>query len=113
MYQYWREAHGTAMVKSPYASEQMRRCVMNKRCASTTTTQTPQALSNGGPADLDLVVSFWFDSAEQAGAFRQTTKRCRPIRKSLPTGPSRFPVRAPSPHHSRYAMERFCEGNRQ
>lgn len=71
-YQYWREAHDAAMAKSPYASEQMRRCVMNKRCRlNDNDAEARKHFQMVDPPIFDLVVSFWFDSAEQAGAFRQ------------------------------------------
>jgi hypothetical protein len=71
-YQYWREAHECAMAKAPYAREQMRRCVASKR--SRINDNDAAARKHFGMVDMpvyDLVVSMWFDTLEQAGAFRQ------------------------------------------
>jgi hypothetical protein len=71
-YQLWREAHDAAMAKSPYASEQMRRCVMNKRCrVNDNDGAARKHFQMVDPPVFDMIVSFWFDSMEQAGAFRQ------------------------------------------
>lgn len=71
-YRYWREAHEAAMEKSPYAREQMRRCVANKRCRIND--NDGAARKHFGMVDppiYDLVVSMWFDTIEHVGAFRQ------------------------------------------
>lgn len=71
-YKYWQAAHDAAMEKAPYAREQMRRCVANKRCRIND--NDAAARKHFGMVDMpvyDLVVSMWFDSMEQAGAFRQ------------------------------------------
>ncbi|HTR25608.1 MAG TPA: EthD domain-containing protein [Terriglobales bacterium] len=71
-YQYWREAHAYAMEKAPYAREQMRRCVMNKRCRiNDNDAAARKHFKMVDPPVYDLVVSTWFDTTEQAGAFRQ------------------------------------------
>ncbi len=71
-YQHWREAHETAMEKSPYAREQMRRCVMNKRCRINDNDGAARKhFKMVDPPVYDLVVSMWFDTIEQVGAFRQ------------------------------------------
>jgi hypothetical protein len=71
-YQYWREAHEAAMEAAPYAREQMRRCVANRRCR--VNDNDGAARKHFGMIDppvYDMIVSTWFDTAEQAGAFRQ------------------------------------------
>ncbi|MGA3127482.1 MAG: EthD domain-containing protein [Candidatus Korobacteraceae bacterium] len=71
-YQYWREAHAAALEKSPYAREQMRRCVMNKRCRINDNDGAARKhFKMVDPPVYDLVVSMWFDTTEQVGAFRQ------------------------------------------
>lgn len=71
-YQYWREAHEEALDKAPYAREQLRRCVMNKRCRINDNDGAARKhFKMVDPPVFDLVVSHWFDTIEQAGAFRQ------------------------------------------
>lgn len=71
-YQYWREAHAEALDKAPYAREQLRRCVMNKRCRINDNDGAARKhFKMVDPPVFDLVVSHWFDTIEQAGAFRQ------------------------------------------
>jgi len=71
-YRRWREAHEAAMEKSPYAREQMRRCVANKRCRiNDNDAAARKHFKMVDPPVYDMVVSMWFDTAEQAGAFRQ------------------------------------------
>jgi len=71
-YQYWREAHAAAIEKSGYAKEQMRRCVMNKRCRINDNDGAARKhFRMVDPPVYDLVVSMWFDTIEQVGAFRQ------------------------------------------
>ena len=70
--QYWREAHAEALAKSPYAREQLRRCVMNKRCrANDNDGAARKHFKMIDPPVYDLVVTHWYDTIEQAGAFRQ------------------------------------------
>lgn len=69
---YWREAHEYAMEKSPYTSEQLRRCQANIRSR----VHDNAAVANKhfgmiNPPVYDLVVNMWFDTMEQVGAFRQ------------------------------------------
>lgn len=71
-YQYWREAHEEALEKAPYAREQLRRCVANKRCRINDNDGAARKhFKMVDPPVYDLVVSHWFDSMEQVGAFRQ------------------------------------------
>ena len=71
-YKRWREAHESALEKAPYAREQMRRCVANKRCRiNDNDAAARKHFRMVDPPVFDLVVSLWFDTAEQAGAFRQ------------------------------------------
>lgn len=71
-YQYWREAHKEALEKAPYAREQLRRCVMNKRCRINDNDGAARAhFKMVDPPVFDMVVTHWFDTIEQAGAFRQ------------------------------------------
>jgi hypothetical protein len=71
-YKYWREAHAAALDQAPYAGEQMRRCVANKRCRINDNDGAARKhFGMVDPTVYDLVVSLWFDSMEQAGAFRQ------------------------------------------
>ncbi len=77
-YQFWREAHAYAMEKAPYAREQMRRCVMNKRCRiNDNDAAARKHFKMVDPPVYDLVVSTWFDTMEQAGAFRQYNEAVR------------------------------------
>ena len=71
-YQYWRDAHEVALEKSPYAREQLRRCVANKRCRINDNDGAARKhFRMVDPPVFDLVVSHWYDTIEQAGAFRQ------------------------------------------
>lgn len=71
-YQYWREAHQCALQRSPYAAEQLRRCVLSKRCrVSDNDGAARKHFGMIDPPVYDMVVSLWFDTLEQAGAFRQ------------------------------------------
>jgi hypothetical protein len=71
-YKYWREAHAEALGKAPFAREQLRRCVMNKRCrANDNDGAARKHFKMVDPPVYDMVVSHWFDTLEQAGAFRQ------------------------------------------
>jgi len=72
-YRRWRAAHEDAMAKAPYAREQMRRCVANKRCRINDNDGAARKhFRMVDPPVYDMVVSMWFDTAEQAGAFRQS-----------------------------------------
>jgi len=71
-HQHWRQAHEAALESAPYAREQMRRCVANKRCrANDNDGAARKHFKMVDPPVFDLVVSMWFDTYEQAGAFRQ------------------------------------------
>lgn len=70
--QYWREAHEEALRQSPYAQEQLRRCVAYKRSRLNDNDGAARAhFKMVDPPVYDLVVAHWFDTIEQAGAFRQ------------------------------------------
>jgi hypothetical protein len=71
-YQLWRAAHEQAMAQAPYAREQLRRCVMNKRCRlNDNDAAARKHFKMVDPPVYDMIVSHWYDSMEQAGAFRQ------------------------------------------
>jgi hypothetical protein len=71
-YQYWRAAHEQALERAPYAREQLRRCVMNKRCRlNDNDAAARKHFKMVDPPVYDLVVCHWYDTMEQAGAFRQ------------------------------------------
>ena len=71
-YKHWREAHEEALEKAPYAKEQLRRCVMNKRCRINDNDGAARKhFKMVDPPVYDMVVSHWYDTLEQAGAFRQ------------------------------------------
>jgi hypothetical protein len=71
-YQYWREAHEEALANAPYAAEQLRRCVMNKRCRLNDNDGAARKhFKMIDPPVYDMVVSHWYDSMEQVGAFNQ------------------------------------------
>ncbi|WP_114394737.1 EthD domain-containing protein [Oleisolibacter albus] len=69
---YWREAHEEALEKVPYAREQLRRCVLNKRCrANDNDAAARKHFKMVNPPVYDAVAFHWYDTIEQAGAFRQ------------------------------------------
>lgn len=71
-HKYWREAHEAALEKSPYAKAQLRRCVANKRCrVNDNDAAARKHFKMVDPPRYDLVTSLWFDTMEQAGAFRE------------------------------------------
>lgn len=71
-YRDWRTAHEEALARAPYAREQLRRCVINKRCRINDNDGAARKhFKMIDPPVYDLVVSLWFDTFEQAGAFRQ------------------------------------------
>ncbi|MFO1465734.1 MAG: EthD domain-containing protein [Steroidobacteraceae bacterium] len=79
---YWREAHEYAMQRAPYAREQMRRCVLNRRCrANDNDAAARKHFKMVDPPVYDMVVTQWYDTLEQAGAFRQYHEALR----SFPT----------------------------
>ena len=68
----WRAAHERALDQAPYARAQLRRCVMNKRCRiNDNDAAARKHFKMVDPPVYDMVVTHWFDSIEQAGAFRQ------------------------------------------
>ncbi len=71
-YQYLREAHEHALQQSPYAREQLRRCVLNRRCrANDNDAAARKHFKMVDPPVYDSVLTQWYDTIEQAGAFRQ------------------------------------------
>ncbi|OFW59572.1 MAG: hypothetical protein A2133_09955, partial [Actinobacteria bacterium RBG_16_64_13] len=71
-YRLWRRAHDEALAKSPYAQEMFRKIVVNKRSRINDNDAAARAhFRMVDPPVYDLVVSFWVDSMEQVGAFRQ------------------------------------------
>lgn len=71
-YQYWREAHDAALEQSSYAREQLRRCVVSRRSRlNDNDAAARKHFKMVNPPIYDMVVSHWYDSYEQAGAFRQ------------------------------------------
>jgi EthD domain len=71
-YQRWREAHARAIAAAPYAREQLRRCVMNKRCRlNDNDAAARKHFKMVDPPVYDMIVTHWYDTLEQAGAFRQ------------------------------------------
>ena len=71
-YALWREAHEAALQAAPYARDQLRRCVMNRRSRINDNDGAARKhFKMVDPPVYDLVASHWFDTFEQAGAFRQ------------------------------------------
>ena len=71
-YKLWRQAHDEALAKSPYAREMFRRIVISKRSRVNDNDAAARAhFRMVDPPVYDMVVSFWLDSMENAGAFRQ------------------------------------------
>lgn len=80
--QYWHEAHQHAMQRAPYAREQLRRCVLNHRCrANDNDAAARKHFKMVDPPVYDLVLSHWYDTLEQAGAFRQYHEALRSFEK--------------------------------
>ena len=68
----WRQAHDEALAASPYAQEQFRKIVVSRRSRVNDNDAAARAhFRMVDPPVYDMVVSFWLDSIEQAGAFRQ------------------------------------------
>jgi len=83
-YQYFREAHDHALQQAPYAREQLRRCVMNKRCrANDNDAAARKHFKMVDPPVYDMIVTHWYDTLEQAGAFRQYYEALRRFPKSF------------------------------
>jgi hypothetical protein len=71
-YTLWRQAHEEALATSPYAREMFRKIIMSKRARVNDNDAAARAhFRMVDPPVYELVVSFWLDSMEQAGAFRQ------------------------------------------
>ncbi|MCD7898098.1 MAG: EthD domain-containing protein [Planctomycetaceae bacterium] len=71
-HKYWREAHNAALEKSSYAASQLRRCVANKRSRLNENDEAARKhFKMVNPPIYDLVACHWYDSMEQAGAFRE------------------------------------------
>ena len=69
---FWRMAHEEAVEKSPYYKEQARRVQANWRCrANDNDGAARKHFKMVDPPVYDLVVTHWFDTMEQVGAFRQ------------------------------------------
>ena len=71
-YQHLRAAHEFALEHAPYAREQLRRCVFNRRCrANDNDAAARKHFKMVDPPVYDAVVTQYYDTLEQAGAFRQ------------------------------------------
>ena len=71
-HKYWRQAHEQALAQAPCAREQLRRCLASRRSrANDNDGAARKHFKMVDPPVYDLVVSLWFDTMEQAGAFRQ------------------------------------------
>jgi len=71
-YRLWQKAHDEAMDTSPYAQEQIRKIVVSKRSRVNDNDAAARAhFRMVDPPVYEMFVSFWLDSIEQAGAFRQ------------------------------------------
>jgi len=71
-YGRWRVAHQAACEKAPFARERMRRVVASRRSRISDNEEAARKMY--GLPELpvyDLAVSMWFETAEDAGAFRQ------------------------------------------
>jgi hypothetical protein len=68
----WQKAHDEALAASPYAQEQFRKIIVSKRSRANDNDAAARAhFRMVDPPVYDMVVSFWLDSIEAAGAFRQ------------------------------------------
>jgi hypothetical protein len=68
----WRRAHDEALAASPYAQEMFRRIVVSQRSRVNDNDAAARAhFRMVDPPVYDLEVSFWLDSMENVGAFRQ------------------------------------------
>lgn len=68
----WRRAHDEALAASPYAQQMFRRIVLSRRSRINDNDAAARAhFRMVDPPVYDMVVSFWLDSIENAGAFRQ------------------------------------------
>jgi EthD domain len=78
---YWREAHEKALEEAPYAKEQLRRCVLNRRLPISGNPGR-KGCATDSPV-YDLIVSHWFDTMGQMGAFRQYNEVLQSCTKNL------------------------------
>jgi hypothetical protein len=68
----WRQAHDEALAASPYAREMFRKIVLSRRSRINDNDAAARAhFRMVDPPVYDMEVSFWLDSMENAGAFRQ------------------------------------------
>ncbi len=68
----WRRAHDEALAASPYAQEMFRRIVVSLRSRVNDNDAAARAhFRMVDPPVYDMEVSFWLDSMENVGAFRQ------------------------------------------
>jgi hypothetical protein len=71
-YLRWRDAHVSAFDKSPFLRERLRRMIASKRSRFSDNEVAARKHYGLPPLPVyDLAVSMWFDTAEDAGAFRQ------------------------------------------
>lgn len=71
-YRLWRRAHDEALACSPYAQEMFRRVVVSLRSRVNDNDAAARAhFRMVDPPVYDMEVSFWLDSMENVGAFRQ------------------------------------------
>ena len=108
-YKLWRQAHDEAMAASPYAQEQFRKIVVSKRSRVNDNDAAARAhFRMVDPPVYDMVVSFWVDSIEQVGAFRQYVDalQAEPTRLRRLVGVV-LPVRPARAHHRRRSAERL------
>ena len=69
---YWREAHDEALEKAPYAKSQLRRCQANWRLRlNDNDAAARKHFKQVNPPIYNLVSCHWYDTMEQAGAFRE------------------------------------------
>ncbi len=81
---YWREAHEYALEKSPYAKSQLRRCVANWRARlNDNDAAARKHFKMVDPPVYNLVAGHWYDSMEQAGAFREYNDALRTYSKKF------------------------------
>jgi hypothetical protein len=74
-YRRWRRAHQAAFDRSSFAQERMRRVVASRRSRISDNEEAARKLYGLPEMPVyDLAVSMWFDTAEDAGAFRQYNK---------------------------------------
>jgi len=68
----WRQAHDAALEAVPYAKKQLRRCAANRRSRlNDNDAAARKHFKMVNPPKYDLMVAHWYDTMEQAGAFRE------------------------------------------